>query len=131
MLKIWLALVLAVSAAVVSMTAGILHDTRLPVVLYRAFISAACLGGIGFLLGVLYERTLLPYLAARILKQRQADNAGEDEVKKPAESEADEETSDIESTDADEAEQLKAQEEPSDFAPFTTDQFKRVSPPNS
>lgn len=128
MLKIWLAIGLAVSAAVVSMIAGIMHGTRLPVVLYRVFVSAVCLGGTGFLVGVLYERKILPYLAAKVLTGNKETN---ENAAAQSDSETDHETCDIGNIDEIQDDNSEAQEEPSDFAPFTTDNFKRVSPPNS
>lgn len=129
MLKIWLAIGLAVSAAVVSMIAGIMHGTRLPVVLYRVFVSAVCLGGTGFLVGVLYERKILPYLAAKVLTGNKETN-GKD-VAAQSDSKTDHKTGDIGNIDETQDDNSEVQEEPSDFAPFTTDNFKRVSPPNS
>ncbi len=119
MLKIWLALFLSLSASVMVLIAGFVHGTRLAVVFSRMLGTAVCLGGIGALLGALYERKLLPYLvknaSAAVPDQEERKEAPEDAPPGGAEEDG--------------ADSGAEKKEPG-FAPFTTENFKRVLPPD-
>lgn len=115
MWKIWLALGLAAVAAAITIGMGILHQARFSVILQRTIISVFVAGCGGYILNLFMERIGLPYLLRENISAEQVqvngDSLAEEEQETP-----NEEVSEV--------------EEKKEFAPFTTDNLNRVSPPN-
>lgn len=124
MLKFWIAFILAVSASAIIFAAGMMNNTRMGVIIYRMAVAAVCLGALGALIGVLYEKRLLPYLM-----KKEAQDLGEADSEQ-AEEQKKEEPKTAENGENGAGSNEEETEKASGFAPFTTDNFKRVSPPN-
>lgn len=125
MLKIWLAIGLAMTVAVIIIFMGIMNQARFTVILYRTIISIGIFASCGYILGMIYETKFLPY--AEKLLETDVNNQ---------EHQSDEDT--LQATGKDDnsmddySDDLAEKKEETGFAPFTTDNFKRVvSPPNS
>lgn len=125
MLKIWLAIGLAMTVAVIIIFMGIMNQARFTVILYRTIISIGIFASCGYILGMIYETKFLPY--AKKLLETDVNNQ---------EHQRDEDT--VQATGKDDnsiddySDDLAEKKEEADFAPFTTDNLKRVvSPPNS
>jgi hypothetical protein len=126
-LKFWIAFILAASASAIIFAAGMMNNTRMGVIIYRMAVAAVCLGALGALIGVLYEKRLLPYLMKKEAEDLgEADSEQAEEQKKEEPKTAENGENGENGAGSNEEETEKA----SGFAPFTTDNFKRVSPPN-
>lgn len=125
MLKIWLAIGLAVTVAVIVIIMGIMNHARFTVILYRTIVSIGIFASCGYILGMICETNFLPY-AKKLLEtdvNNQDDHSADDMMQAP-----DNEDENMDDFSAD----LSENEKNTDFAPFTTDNLKRVvSPPNS
>lgn len=122
MLKFYVAGICVVAAAFVSLIGGVMHDSRLVIILYRMMITGACFGVLGFVLTILCERILIPYLARK-------NGINIEDVQKVESKDDVNDQDDREAMQEDELESESKPKESADFAPFTTDNFKRVSPP--
>lgn len=111
MLKIWLAIGLALIAAVITMVMGLTNQARFTVILYRTIISIAMCASCGYLIGIVCEKKIVPYFIRLNAKQEEE---SEEEIL-------------AENRDETVSEKIEA----TAFAPFTADNLNRVSPPNS
>lgn len=125
MLKIWLAIGLAMTVAVMIIFMGIMNQARFTVILYRTIISIGIFASCGYIFGMIYEIKFLPY--AKKLLETDVNNQ---------EHQRDEDTMQATSNDDNSidnySDDLTEKKGEADFAPFTSDNFKHVvSPPNS
>lgn len=116
MLKIWLAIGLAAIVAVITMLMGLINQARFTVILYRTIISIAVFGSCGYLMGIVFDKKIMPYIIRLNSKQEQ---------------EISENQSLEENMDNNRDETVSEKIEATAFAPFTADNLNRVSPPNS
>lgn len=119
MWKIWLAIGAGGIVAIVTVLMGIINQARFAVILYRAVVSIALIGGGTFCMAVLGERFLLPYLLHQDVSLTNVDVA-----EKQKESRGDTEDQDIENEES-------LDQKQAEFSPFTAENLNRVSPPNS
>ena len=123
-LKIWLAIGLALTVAAIIIFMGMMNQARFTVILYRTIISIGIFASCGYIIGLVFETRFLPY-AKKLLEtdvNNLADHSDENAMKISNEEEAT-----IGETDL-----LAEEQKEADFAPFTTDNLKHVvSPPNS
>ncbi|MBP2629378.1 MAG: hypothetical protein H6Q70_6 [Firmicutes bacterium] len=125
MLKIWLAIGLAMTVAVIIIFMGIMNQARFTVILYRTIISISIFASCGYILGMIYETKFLPYAKSLLETDVNNQEHQRDEDTKQATGKDDNSMDDY-------SDDLAEKKEETDFAPFTTDNFKRVvSPPNS
>lgn len=113
------------TVAVIIIFMGIMNQARFTVILYRTIISIGIFASCGYILGLIYEIKFLPY--AKKLLETDVNNQGH---------QRDEDTMQATSNDDNSidnySDDLTEKKEETDFAPFTSDNFKRVvSPPNS
>ncbi len=120
-LKIWLAIGLALTVAMIIILMGIMNQARFTVILYRTIFSIGIFASCGYIIGMVCETRFLPY--AKKLLETDVNNQYDNEMKTIDEEEA--------SIDVD-PEHLTEEQKEAEFAPFTTDNLKHVvSPPNS
>ena len=119
MWKIWLGLGVASVAGVITILMGIITQARFTVIFYRAAGAIMVLGGFSYLIAILYEKVLLPYLLHKNFSAQDEEKIDqqEDEVKNENKNE--------------EITQSNEEITQNKFSPFTTENLNRVSPPNS
>lgn len=119
-MRVKIAIALAVIAAIITIIMGFANHARLIVILYRTVISIALFGICGYIMGFIYEKNLLPY-CKNLLKE------GEIGSKLDIQSSPDENsvTEVKDEVDSEESKDAKNNE----FAPFTTDNLRRVKSP--
>ena len=69
-MKVKLAIALAVIAAIITIIMGFVNHARMIVILYRTVISIALFGTCGYIMGLVYEKNLLPY-CMKLLKEEE------------------------------------------------------------
>ena len=119
-LKVKLAIALAVIAAIITIIMGFVNHARMIVILYRTVISIALFGTCGYIMGLVYEKNLLPY-CIKLLKEEEVGS------KLDIQSSPDEDSI-IESEDEIDSEKNKGAKN-DEFAPFTTNNLRRVKSP--
>ena len=124
-LKIWLAIGLALTVAVIIIFMGIMNQARFTVILYRTIISIGIFASCGYIIGMVCETRFLPY--AKKLLETDVNSPADDSEKNAMKI-----TSEEEAGMDEDPEHLIEEPKEADFAPFTTDNLKHVvSPPNS
>lgn len=122
-LRIWLAIGLAAIVAVITIFMGIINQARFTVILYRTLISIGIFASFGYVMGVVGEKFFLSYVKKALESEKLSDEKNEEFIQN--------ETNEA-NISGDSLDSLKEEQKEADFAPFTTDNFKRVvSPPNS
>ncbi len=102
--------------AIITIIMGFSNHARVTVILYRTVISMALFAACGYIMGMVYEKNLLPY-CKNLLK--------DDEVG----AKLDIQSSPQEDTMADTESESDDVKEAEDFAPFTADNLRHVKPP--
>lgn len=125
MLRIWLALLFSITAVIMIGLLGMINHARISVVLFRMVVSIAICTGIGVIAGFVYEKQILPYMQKNLKTDVESSNDSE-LIQEEKEELAENAAFSLETKESqDEKKELE------EFAPFTTENFKRVSPPNS
>lgn len=118
-LKVKLAIALAVIAAIITIIMGFVNHARMIVILYRTVISIALFGTCGYIMGLIYEKNLLPY-CKKLLKEEVGSKI--DIQSSPDEDSMIESGGEV---DSEKNKEVKNDE----FAPFTTNNLRRVKSP--
>lgn len=80
MLKLYIALCLALVVGIFTLIIGFLNDARLATILYRTIISMVVFGGCGYFLGGVAENFLHSLLARFNIIDPEVDNISEQEI---------------------------------------------------
>ena len=104
MLKLYIALCLALVVGTLTLTNGILYDARLTTIIYRVLISIVLFAVIGYILGVVVEKNYKELVAENITQEETEPIISEQERDETVVSE-------------------------SEFSPFASDSFEQISRP--
>lgn len=108
MLKLRIALCLALVVGTLTLTNGLLHDARMATIIYRVVISVVLFGVIGYVLAVVGERFYKSVMEKNIAQGQPADIVSE------------------QSSDDDKNSESEAE---SEFSPFASDNFEQIARP--